>query len=113
MLILALKGVGFTVDTAKDGVDGLAKLRANKYDLLIADNQMPGLTGMEMIRQLHAKQIQLPIIMATGTLQLEDLVDLDFPLLKLLIKPFSLLDLLAMVDKILTMDSPDRGVASG
>ncbi len=109
MLILALEGAGYRVDTANDGVEGLELLRANKYDLLISDNQMPRLTGLEMIKQLHSERITLPIIMASGTLRPKDVVDLDVPVVKVLTKPYSLLDLLALVKTI----HPGAGAGPG
>ena len=108
MLTLMLDRAGYQVDTANDGIEGLAKLRANKYDLLISDNQMPGLTGLEMIKRLHSERIKLPIIMASGTLLTEDVVDLDIPPLKILNKPYRLADLLALVTTTLAADSGDR-----
>lgn len=113
MLIMALERAGYTVDAAKDGVEGLAMLRANKYDLLISDNQMPRLTGVEMVQQLHFERITLPIIMASGTLQPQDVVGLDIPVVTMLTKPYSLLDLLALVKTILTADGTGRGTRNG
>ena len=104
MLIMALERAGYTVHTANDGAEGLAKLRVNKYDLLISDNQMPRLTGLEMIKQLHSERITLPIIMASGTLKPQEVGDLDLPPLKILTKPYSLADLLALVRTTLTAD---------
>ncbi len=108
MLGMVLASAGYAVDTAEDGVEGLAMLRANKYDLLVSDNQMPRLTGLEMIKQLHTQPIRLPIIMTTTTLKPEDLVGLDIPPVKLLVKPYSLVDLLALVNTMLTTDYTGR-----
>ena len=108
MLILVLTRAGYNVDTAHDGIDGLARLRANKYDLLISDNKMPGLTGVEMIQQLHSDRITLPIIMASGTLRPKDVVDLDNPLFTILSKPYRLVDLLALVKAFLAADAGRR-----
>ena len=113
MLILVLTRAGYNVDTAHDGIDGLTKLRANKYDLLISDNKMPGLTGVEMIQQLHSDRITLPIIMASGTLRTKDVVDLDNPLFTILAKPYRLVDLLALVKTFLATNGTGRGALNG
>lgn len=108
LLVMALMRAGYTVSIGMDGVEGLAMLRTNDYDLLISDNQMPRLTGLEMIKQMHAEKIRLPIIMATGILQPKDLVNLELPPLKLLAKPYQLTDLLALVKTTLTADGTSR-----
>lgn len=113
MLILVLDRAGYQVDTASDGIEGLAKLRANKYDLLISDNQMPRLTGLEMVRQLHSARITLPIIMASGTLRPKDVVDLDNPLFTILSKPYRIVDLLALVKAFLAANGTGRGALNG
>ena len=62
-----LSGAGFRVDEAQDGASAWMALGAGTYDLLITDNQMPRLTGVELIEKLHAAGSTLPVIMATGT----------------------------------------------
>ena len=108
MLVCTLERDGYHVDTAEDGVEGLRLLRAIKYDLLISDNQMPRLTGLEMIKHLHSERIQLPIIMATTSLKPEDLAGVEFPAVKLLIKPYTLVELLTLVRNELTTAGADQ-----
>jgi two-component system chemotaxis response regulator CheY len=49
---LALAGVGYTIDTAADGEQGWEALCATDYDLLLTDNDMPRLTGLELVSRL-------------------------------------------------------------
>ena len=62
-----LTDAGHQVDTAEDGAEGWEKLRAKNYDLLVTDNKMPRVTGVELVRKVHAAQLTLPIIMITAT----------------------------------------------
>ncbi len=39
-------------DFATNGAEGLEKIKAGKYDLIITDNQMPTMTGIELIKTL-------------------------------------------------------------
>ncbi len=59
---------GYEVDTATDGAAAWDALQLQKYDLLITDNQMPKLSGMELLKKIHAACISLPAIMVSGSL---------------------------------------------
>jgi len=59
---------GFRVDTASDGISGLAHARLDAPDLIVADLSMPHLDGWEMARRLKDDQrtMRIPIIAVTG-----------------------------------------------
>ena len=59
---------GYQVDVAEDGAAAWAALQLSKYDLLITDQFMPKLSGVELLRKIYAANMTLPIIMATGFL---------------------------------------------
>jgi len=67
-----LTSAGYAVEGAEDGAAGWAALRAKKYDLVITDNHMPKMTGLEMIAKLRFARMTVPIIMATGILPTQD-----------------------------------------
>lgn len=67
--ILLQKGLtrkGFVVDTAVNGEDGLQKVAAGRFDVLLVDYNMPFLGGLDVIRILGEQGSSLPIIMVTG-----------------------------------------------
>ena len=109
-----LKSSGYEVDTAEDGLAGWKALHAvrhapESYDLLITDHQMPGMTGLALVKKMRAEQMALPVIMASGTPPSEDLL-IRYPWLHpvvLLAKPYSMEQLLMTVEKSL---SPDDGI---
>jgi signal transduction histidine kinase len=104
---------GYQVDAAADGAAGWKALQGNSYDLVITDNFMPKMTGVEMVKKLHAAGMKLPVIMATAMLPQEEFV--SHPWLQAvttLLKPFRANDLLSAVKKILAANvssgiSPD------
>src|SRR5580765_2917785 len=51
-----LEAMGFHVDTAGDGLQGLERVQAGPYNLIISDIRMPGLTGVEFC--LKAEQVR-------------------------------------------------------
>jgi DNA-binding response OmpR family regulator len=89
---------GYQVDVAEDGATAWAALQLSKYDLLITDQFMPKLSGVELLKKIHAAQMTLPVIMATGFLP-----SWEFALhpLKMLLKPYSFEKLLGLVKNVL------------
>ena len=62
--VLAAKG--YAVITAENGEDALAKLGAEKYDLVYTDIKMPGMSGIEVAEKVKASQPWLPVVIITG-----------------------------------------------
>jgi excisionase family DNA binding protein len=58
----------YDVDTAGDGAAALDRMRTSTpgYDLLIADLKMPGMDGLQLIRQVKKLKADLPVIIITG-----------------------------------------------
>ena len=57
---------GYDVEEARDGADGWEALQTGRYDLVVTDNTMPRMTGVEMIEKLRSARMTAPVIMATG-----------------------------------------------
>ncbi|HTQ08731.1 MAG TPA: response regulator [Fimbriimonadaceae bacterium] len=73
MIRLALQHVGYEVETAADGEDGIRKFGdGTTWDLVLLDQRMPGLTGIEVQRVLRktAPKTKLIMITAFGTIDL-------------------------------------------
>lgn len=64
---IALTGAGYTVTEAGDGVEGLSKSNAGKFDMIITDLNMPNMDGLTMIREIRKTSTQAgtPIIFLT------------------------------------------------
>ena len=93
---------GYAVDTAEDGAAAWDALNADRYDLMITDNNMPNLSGMELLKKLYTNRMALPVIMATGTLPEEEFAQCPWlqPAATLL-KPYTVEELLGAVDVVL------------
>ena len=64
---------GYSVDTANDGEAGWNAIvtslnDSTSYDLVVTDNNMPQLSGVELIEKMRSAQIRLPVIMASGSI---------------------------------------------
>jgi CheY-like chemotaxis protein len=104
-----LASSGYGVEAAKDGAAGWQAIQANSYDLVITDNKMPRLTGLEMIEKLRAACLPLPVIMATTYLPTHEFA--RKPWLEpdaMLQRPCSNEDLLETVKKVLSTDDDDN-----
>ena len=98
---------GYLVATAKDGAQAWDALQLVHYDLLITDNGMPGLSGVEVLKKIHAAGMKLPVIMATGTMPTWEFS--VYPWLHpaaVLLKPYHVAELLETVRNILGADNP-------
>lgn len=61
-----LKKAGYTVTVAKDGERGLAAFDADRPDVVITDILLPGIDGLEVIREIQSRVPGFPIIALTG-----------------------------------------------
>jgi DNA-binding response OmpR family regulator len=99
---MVLSTSGYQVDTAEDGVAGWNALHARSYALLITDNRMPKVSGIELVKRMRSAGMPLPVILASGAMPDAELN--RHPWLQLaatLLKPFSGDELLGTVQKVL------------
>jgi nitrogen regulation protein NR(I) len=95
-----LRDEDYSVTAMARGDTGLAEARDKNFDLVITDFKLPGLNGLEVVRQIHAIKPRLPIILMTahGTTELAieatKLGAYDY-----LLKPFEMEELLDLVAK--------------
>lgn len=67
MVKFSLEAGGYEVVEAKDGVDGLNKAKSKNFDLILTDQNMPGMDGITLIKSLRAtpQYKTTPILMLT------------------------------------------------
>ena len=93
---------GYTVITARDGVEGLQRALEESPDLVVLDVMMPRMSGLEVCKQLRAKRGSIPIIMLTARGQeVDKVVGLELGADDYVTKPFSIRELLARVKAVL------------
>lgn len=99
-LARGLREQGFAIDVAHRGEDGLELALAGDHDAVVLDIMLPGLDGLQVLRELRARR-DTPVIMLTARDRIEDRVDgLGAGADDYLVKPFSFLELLARLRAI-------------
>jgi two-component system response regulator MprA len=101
-LARTLRFEGHQVDTARDGEEALAMVRAAEPDAMILDVSMPVLDGLEACRRLRADGVLVPVLMVTARDSVGDRVaGLDAGADDYLVKPFALQELQARLRALL------------
>jgi CheY-like chemotaxis protein len=81
-----LEELGHSVTEANSGAEALELLRRQSFDLVISDQAMPKMTGLQLMDAIREHWPNLPVILATGYAELPGGVEIKLPILN---KPFS------------------------
>jgi DNA-binding response OmpR family regulator len=97
-LARGLEAEGYTVVTAEDGRDGLALASAGDWSLVVLDLMLPGLSGLNVLQELHRTRPELPVLILSARADLQTkLKGFELGATDYVSKPFSLDELLARV----------------
>jgi two-component system, OmpR family, response regulator QseB len=97
-----LKGEGYTVDWARDGVEAEAALMHDVYDVALLDLGLPRRDGLEVLKRLRRSKNDLPVLILTARDAVaERVAGLDSGADDYLVKPFDLDELLARMRVVL------------
>jgi two-component system NtrC family sensor kinase len=102
LIAYSLKNNGYQVEIAFDGEAGLAKARAEKFDLVITDIQMPGMDGITALGELKKLDPEIEVIIATGHGDMSTAIQsLRKGAFDYVHKPFDIKDLVGVVGRAL------------
>ncbi|WP_019180511.1 response regulator transcription factor [Microbacterium yannicii] len=106
-----LEAEGFGVDVAHNGVDGLWRARETRYDAIVLDLMMPGLSGWKVCEALRAEENWTPVLMLTAKDGEWDQVEaLDTGADDYVTKPFSFAVLVARLRALIRRGGVERPV---
>ena len=101
-----LKKEKYIVDISLDGEDGLYNALMDVYDLIILDIMLPGINGLDILKQIKENDIKAKVIMLTAKSELEDkLLGFKEGANDYIAKPFHIDELVARVNVQLRVDN--------
>ena len=99
----------YKVETAADGIDALAALKRQRYDLILLDMFMPRMSGLQLLEEMRRLNVQTPVLMLTGNDDSRTAADaLASGIFAYIPKPFDLQHLEHLVSLAVTSRSAAR-----
>jgi EAL domain-containing protein (putative c-di-GMP-specific phosphodiesterase class I) len=84
----ALTSIGYTVDQASNGQEASDLIGVHDYDVILSDISMPGMTGLELLRAVRARDLDVPVVLMTGGPALETALQaVEYGATRYLLKP--------------------------
>lgn len=94
-----LRSIGIDLHTAEDGMEALEKVQHGAFDAVVSDINMPRLSGIEFLRALRERSLDVPVVLVTGGPALETAVRaVEYGAYRYLTKP---VDIDALRDTVL------------
>ena len=97
-----LRGFGFVVEGAGDGNIAMGLLGHNSFDVIVSDITMPGCDGIEFLRRVRERDLDVPVIMMTGRPSVETSNQaMEYGAFRYLIKPIVARTLMDVIERAL------------
>lgn len=97
-----LENRGLEVVTASNGETGLSLLKEDKFDLFLLDLMMPGISGLDVLREITAEKIEIPSIVITAHATVQTAVEaMKLGAFDYITKPFNLEELFIAIQRAL------------
>jgi DNA-binding response OmpR family regulator len=115
VLEVSLKKAGYSVTTAVDGLDALAKIESLTPDLVLSDTRLPKLDGYSLVRKLKERPewLAIPVVFLTSQKSIEDKIrGLELGVEDYLTKPIFVRELIARVNLLLARRTQENIAAT-
>jgi EAL domain-containing protein (putative c-di-GMP-specific phosphodiesterase class I) len=94
-----LVAAGYQVEVASDGAEAAERIKSAEYDAIVSDISMPGMDGLELLRTVRQRDLDVPVILVTGDPAVGTAVRaMEFGAYRYLTKPFDLDHLKEVID---------------
>ena len=114
LLTLDVEELGFSLDVATNGTDGLEKALSGQYELLLLDLHLPDMEGVEVCKRIRSENTVLPIIVITARADdLSKVLLIELGADDYLTKPYNALELKARIKAVLRRSARGEVGAAG
>lgn len=97
----ALTKAGYEVETAVNGEDGLTKIKKDDFPVVLLDMKMPGMDGIQFLKEIKGEEIETKVILITGYGSVETAVEtLKLGAIDYLRKPFKPEEIIEIVENV-------------
>lgn len=101
----------YLVETASDGLSGLAKAQSGDFDVVLLDVNLPDIDGFEFMKRLRKTRSDIPVMVVSARDEVSDRVEgLDAGADDYMVKPFSFDELIARIRVLLRRPAEQRQV---
>lgn len=105
-----LRGQGYAVITAADGIEGLEKFKTEVADIVVADVMMPKMDGFTMAKEIRKLSPTVPLLFLTAKSTIDDVEEgFEIGANDYLKKPFELRELIVRIKALLRRHNTNRG----
>ncbi len=95
-----LQKTGAVVVTASNGDEALALLATQTFDAMVSDIQMPGISGLKLLRSVRERDLDLPVVLVTGNPGVQSAAEaVEYGAFRYLIKPVASAELIGVVER--------------
>lgn len=109
LLRLGLEEMGYLAVVAYDAEMGLRLFRAGRYDLVVSDIVLPGMSGFDLVKEIKECNGNIPVIMLTALGTTDDKLEgFDAGADDYMVKPFDIRELEARIRILLKRRAPDN-----
>jgi len=109
LLELELEYEGYKVTKVMDGLEAFEAYKKSKWDLILLDVMLPGISGIELLRRIRLNDKNTPVLLLTAKGSVEDKVaGLDYGANDYITKPFQIEEVLARVRAALRVKAAEQ-----
>jgi EAL domain-containing protein (putative c-di-GMP-specific phosphodiesterase class I) len=99
-----LQFCGFQVEVAEDGQEAIARLKTQRFEVILSDIEMPNCTGLELLKAIREYDLDVPVVLVTGRPGFDSAVKaVEYGAFRYLTKPVELDELSRVVLQATTM----------
>ncbi len=104
-----LRKAGYSVEALHDGQKAVARCQQRGFDVIVSDVRMPGMSGLELLRAIRERDLDVPVIIMTGSPEVQSATEaIEHGAFRYLTKPIEFAEFLSVVARALRLHQMAR-----